>query len=112
MNLKAKIHVDNQRKAAENKLVTRMAFLNEKVMDGPAIQQDARIRKIRAEIRKANFRMSCIAAQEKLNDEKAQTKAEKLAAKKNAPEGSSAKTIKGVSRKTVKKEKKKKEKAG
>jgi hypothetical protein len=111
MNLKAKMHVDNQRKAAENKLKIRMAFLKEKGLDVAVIQQDALVRKIRAQVRKANFRMSCIAAQEKLNAEKAHAKAEKSALKKSAPEGSSAKIVKGISGKKMNKEKKEKENA-
>jgi hypothetical protein len=105
MNLKAKIYLENQNKAAEDKLAVRLAFLKEKGLEGAAIHRDTLIRKIRAQIRKVNYRLACIAAQEKLNAEKAQTKAEKLAKEKSTREMSPAETTKGVSKKKGKKEK-------
>ena len=100
MNLKAKIHVENQKKTAHGKLAARLAFLNEKGLDGGAIQRDSMIRKLRAEFRKANYRLACIAAQEKLN-------AERLAAKKSLREMPPAGPIKEVPGKKGKKEDKK-----
>ena len=100
MSLKAKIYVENQKKTGHGKLAARLAFLNEKRLDGAAIQRDSMIRKLRAEIRKANYRLACIAAQEKLN-------AERLAAKKSLREMPPAEPIKEVSGKKGKKEKKK-----
>ena len=100
MNLKAKIYVENQKKTAHGKIAARLAFLNEKGLGGGAIQRDSMIRKLRAEIRKANYRLACIAAQEKLN-------AERLAAKKSLREMPPAEPIKEVSGKKGKKEKKK-----
>jgi len=103
MNLKAKIYVENQKKTAHGKLAARLAFLNEKGLGGGAIQRDSMIRKFRAEFRKANYRLACIAAQEKLN-------AERLAAKKSLREMPPAEPIKEVPGKKGKKEGKKKEK--
>jgi len=100
MNLKAKIYVENQKKTAHGKLAARLAFLNEKGLDGGAIQRGSVIRKLRAEIRKANYRLACIAAQEKLN-------AERLAAKKSLREMPPAEPGKEVPGKKGKKEKKK-----
>ena len=100
MSLKAKIYVENQKKTGHGKLAARLAFLNEKGLGGGAIQRDSMIRKLRAEIRKANYRLACIAAQEKLN-------AERLAAKKSLREMPPAEPIKEVSGKKGKKEKKK-----
>jgi hypothetical protein len=100
MNLKAKIYVENQKKTAHGKLAARLAFLNEKGLDGGAIQRGSMIRKLRAEIRKANYRLACIAAQEKLN-------AERLAAKKSLREMPPAGPIKEVPGKKGKKEEKK-----
>ncbi|UCF73250.1 MAG: hypothetical protein JSW35_02015 [Deltaproteobacteria bacterium] len=100
MNLKAKIYVENQKKTAHGKLAARLAFLNEKGLDGGAIQRDSMIRKLRAEIRKANYRLTCVAAQEKLN-------AERLAAKKSLRERPPAEPVKEVPGKKGKKEKKK-----
>ena len=96
MPLKAKIHVENQKKTAHGKLAARLAFLNEKGLGGGAIQQDSMIRKLRAEIRKANYRLACIAAQEKLN-------AERLAAKKSLREMPPEEPIKEVPGKKEKK---------
>ena len=74
MNLKAKIHVENQKQTAVEKLAARQAILNEKGLDDVAVQRDAMFRKIKADIRKANVRLSAIAAQEKLNAERAKAK--------------------------------------
>jgi hypothetical protein len=99
MPLKAKIHVENQKKTAHGKLAARLSFLNEKGLDGGAIQRDSMMRKLRAEIRKANYRLACIAAQEKLN-------AERLAAKKSLREMPPAEPIKEAPGKKGKEEKK------
>ena len=84
MSLKRKIHVENQKKVVEGKIAVRLAFLKEKGLDSAVIQKDVLIKKMKAEIRKANYRLASIAAQEKLNADKAKAKAEKLAAKKSA----------------------------
>ena len=99
MNLKAKISVEDQKKSAHGKLAARLAFLNEKGLDGGAIERDSMIRKLRAEIRKANYRLARIAAQEKLS-------AERLAAKESLREMPPAEPIKEVPGKKGKKGKK------
>jgi hypothetical protein len=104
MNLKAKIHLENQKNAAEDRLAVRLDFLNEKGLEGVAIQRDPVIRKIRADIRKANYRLASIAAQEKLNAQKAQIKAEKLVKEKGTREKAPAETPKRVPKKKGKKE--------
>ena len=100
-----RIHLEYQNKAAEEKLAARLGFLKEKGLESAAIQRDTLIRKIRAQIRKVNYRFACIAAQEKLNAKKAQNKAEKLAKEKSTLEMPPAETTKGVSKKKGKKEK-------
>ncbi|UCE56342.1 MAG: hypothetical protein JSV31_13140 [Desulfobacterales bacterium] len=100
-----KIHLEKQNKTAEDKLVARLAFLKEKGLESVTIQRDTLIRKIRAQIRKVNYRLACIAAQEKLNAEKAQIKAEKLDKKKSSREMPPAETTKSVSKKKGKKAK-------
>jgi hypothetical protein len=107
MKLKAKIHLENQKKTAEDRLAARLDILKEKGSESVAIQRDPVIRKIRADIRKANYRLDSIAAQEKLNAEKAQIKAEKLVKEKGTREKAPAETPKRVPKKKVKKEKKK-----
>jgi len=83
MNLKAKIYLENRNKVVDARISARLAFLKEKGLDDVAIQRDTLIRKMKAEIRKANYRLASISAQEKLNAEKIQAKAEKAAAKKS-----------------------------
>jgi hypothetical protein len=107
MNLKAKRYLESQKKATGDKLAARISFFKEKGLDVVAINRDSLVKKMRGNIRKANYRLSCIAAQEKLNADKVQTKIEKLAAKKNAPDKAPAKIAKGASAKKEKKEKKK-----
>ena len=107
MNLKAKGYLESQKKVTGDKLASRMSSLKEKGLDAVAIKRDSLIKKMKADIRKASYRLACIAAQEKLNADKAQTKKEKLAAKKNAPDKPPEKTAKGTPAKKKKKEKKK-----
>ena len=107
MKRKAKGYLESQKKVTGDKLETRMSSLKEKGLDAVAIKRDSSIKKMRADIRKANYRLACIAAQEKLNADKVQTKTEKLAAKKNTPDKPSAKIAKGAPAKKEKKEKKK-----
>jgi hypothetical protein len=83
-----------------------MSSLEKKGLDAVAIKRDSFIKKIKADIRKANYRLACIAAQEKLNADKVHTKTEKLAAKKNTPDKPSAKIAKGAPAKKEKKERK------
>ena len=106
MSLKRKIYAENQKKVVEGKIAVRRAFLKEKGLDSAVIQRDVTIRKMKAEIRKANYRLGSIADQEKLNAEKVRVKAEKLAAEKSAREATPAKTAKNVSGKKGSKEKK------
>jgi hypothetical protein len=110
MNLKQKIYAENQKKVVEGKISVRRAFLKEKGLDNVAIQKDVAIRKMKAEIRKANYRLASIAAQEKLNAEKAQAKVEKLAARKSGHEAAPAKSVKNVHGKKGSKDKKRGEK--
>ena len=79
MNLKAKKYVESHKKAAQEKLAARRAVLKEKGLDDTAVLRDAMFRKIKADIRKANARLTAIAAQEKLNADNAKAKAEKQA---------------------------------
>ena len=112
MNLRARIYVENQKKEAQAKLEARLAFLKEKGLNSDAIFQDATWRKIKGMIRKANSRLASIVAQEKLNEERARAKVEKLAAEKAAREKPKKEVEEEVAEKKSKKEKKeKKEKA-
>jgi len=106
MNLKQKIYAENKKNVIQGRIAARRAFLKEKGLDSAAIQKDVLIRKMKAEIRQANYRLACIAAQKKLNADKAQAKAEKLAAGKNARKAAPVKTAKDVRGKKKSKDKK------
>ena len=106
MNLKQKIYAKNQKNVVEAKIAVRRAFLKEKGLDSASIQKDVLIRKMKAKIRQANYRLASIAAQEKLNADKAQAKAEKLAAGKSARKATPTKTAKDVRPKKKSKDKK------
>ncbi|MGB8427924.1 MAG: hypothetical protein WCD88_19220 [Desulfobacterales bacterium] len=108
MNLKAKNYVANQKNAAVNSLAARTALLTGKGLDEGAMRRDPSIRKIKATIRKANFRLASIAAQEKLNAERIQDRERKAAEKKTAPEAPAVKKGADDAGRKEKKEKKKK----
>ena len=106
MGLKQKIHAENNKKVVEGKIAVRRSFLKDKGLDSAAIQKDVLIRKMKGQIRQANYQLASIAAQEKLNADRAQAKAEKLAAGKSARKATPAKTAKNVRGKKGSKEKK------
>jgi hypothetical protein len=106
MNLRARIYVENQKKDGETQFAARLAFLQEKGKSPEAIQKDATLRKIKAVIRKAETRLAAIKAQEKLNQERAQAKLDKLAAKQAEREKAPAEPIEEAPGKKPKKGKK------
>jgi hypothetical protein len=112
MNLRARIYVENQKRNAQDKLESRLARLKGEGLDSEAIFQDATVRKLRGMIRKAIFRLASIAAQEKLNQERAQAKADKLAAEKAAREKPKEEEVpvEGMGKKEKKEKKERKEK--
>ena len=88
MDIKGKINVENQKKGALKKLAAQRAFLKEKGVEDEAIKKNVIVRKLKADVRKADFRLACIADQEKQDLDLAQAKAEKLTSGKKAKEGS------------------------
>jgi hypothetical protein len=86
MNLRARIYVENQKKSSREKLDARLALLTGRGYEKISLERDPTVRKLRAELRKADFRLASIVAQEKLNQERAQAKMDKLAAEKAARE--------------------------
>jgi hypothetical protein len=109
MNLKAKVYVENQKKRVQEALNVRLARLKEKGLKEDIIQKDATVRRLRAQVRKADYRLASIAAQEKLNQERAQAKLEKQAAEKAAKEAPQIEAEKGEPEKKEKKAKKEKQ---
>jgi hypothetical protein len=108
MNLRARVYVEMQKRDGEEKLKTRLSFLKEKKVNPEMIQKDATLRRIKAELRKANERLASIAAQEKLNQERIQAKEQKLAAKKAEREAAIKGTLEEPAGKKEKKGKKEK----
>ncbi|MBN1854274.1 MAG: hypothetical protein JW829_16210 [Pirellulales bacterium] len=109
MGLKAKVHVTNHKTTAESWLAARLDMLKTKGLDDASIRKDSLIKKFKGAIYKANHQLATIANQEKQNMERAQTKAEKQAAKNNPPE-MKVEPTKAESKTKPKKEKKTKEK--
>ncbi len=103
MNLRARVYVESQKKDVENKLAVRLAALKEKGVSAEKIQKDATVRRLKAELRKANTRLASIAAQEKLNQDRAQATAQKIAAQKAEREAA----LKGSSEEPAEKKEKK-----
>lgn len=96
MNLKAKEYVQQQKQAAQNNLSARIALLESKGAAPAVIQKDVVVRKFKADIRASRRRLAGVAAQEKRNIRKAEEKAARAAAGKQAagsvqPESGAAK---------------------
>jgi hypothetical protein len=110
MNLRARVYVEKQKKAVEDELAARLAMQKGKGDSPEKIQKDATVRRLKAELRKANKRLASITAQEKLNQERAQTTAQKIAAKKAEREAALKGTTAEPAEKKEKKGKKEKPK--
>jgi len=82
MNLRARVYVEKEKKEWEAKLGARLAMLKEKGASPEKIRKDVTIRKIKAELKQMNSRLKSIAAQDKLIQDRAQAKEQRLAAKK------------------------------
>jgi hypothetical protein len=94
----------------EQQLKDRLSFLAGKGIEHPKADQDTLVRKLKANIRAVNFRLSMIAANEKRTEEMAKIKAEKAAARLKEREGGKAerpkKAPEAVKDKKIKPEKK------
>lgn len=91
MNLKAKIYEQDRKRVNEQKLAARLAILKEKGLNEAAMEKDALVKKINADIRKTVHRLRAIAAHEKLLAGKKKAKADKLAAEKASVKADTAK---------------------
>ena len=91
MNLKAKVYEQERKLANEQKLSARLAILKEKGLDEAAMEKDAGVKKIKADIRTAVRRLKAIAAQEKLRADKKRAREAKLAAEKKSAKVDNAK---------------------
>lgn len=81
--LRRKTFIEEQKKSAEGKLAARLELLKAKGMDDRLIQKDAKIKQIKAQIRKSKHQLGGIAAMETLAVEKADARARKAAAAKD-----------------------------
>lgn len=82
MNLKAKAYILEEKTAAQQKLADRVALLESKGEQAVAVTRDTIVKKLKADVRKANRRLAAVAAREQLIAGKAQAKTEKAAAEK------------------------------
>jgi hypothetical protein len=107
MNPKATV-LEARKKISQAKLDTRRIFLKEKGLTDEAIRKDVTIRKLKAELRKSDYRMAAIAAQEETMRRAAKGKADRLAAAK-APAKESSEEIPAKKEKKGKKERSEKQ---
>jgi hypothetical protein len=110
MDTRNKINVENQKKSALKKLDAQRTFLKEKGAKADEITKNVIVRKLKADVRQADFRLSCIAAQEKQNLDLAQAKAEKLAAGKKPKESKKEEKVEVTGKKGDKEKSEKKTK--
>ena len=101
----------NQKDSLENKLEQRLNVLAEKGLKPDEISRDAKVRGIRAKIRKTNARLNAISDLEKKAGEMARIKAEKAAMpkKEKAKKKKEKEETAEMSKRQKKKKKKKKE---
>lgn len=104
--LSRKTFVEDHCKAAQSRLAARLEMLKAKGLEDKAILKDAKVKQIKAEIRKAKHRMANIGAMEALTSQKAEAKAQKAAAAKAAVPQETKKAAKSAAPKKPGKEKK------
>ena len=80
--LNKKIFVENHKQDAESRLAARLELLKTKGAPDERIKKDPTVRHFRAEIRKSKYQLADIAKLELQIAQKAETKAQKLAAPK------------------------------
>jgi len=97
--------IEAQKKAAEENLAARLELLKTKGLNDEQILRDARIKQLRAQVRKAKHQLAGIAAMSGLMEEKAAAKARKAEAAKE-PRQQAKKTAKPAAPKKPKKERK------
>lgn len=103
--LNRKPQIEAHKKEAEENLAARLELLKTKGQDDGQIQKDAKIRQLRAQVRKAKHQLAGITAMTALMEEKSVAKARKAAAAKE-PRQQTRKTAKPAAPKKPKKERK------
>ena len=94
MGLKRKQIVTHQKATFESDLKVRMARLSEKGIKGRQADRDTLVKKLKADIKASNKRLSRIAEEEKRTEEMARIKAERAAAPKKEAEAAKAEKAK------------------
>ena len=97
--------IEAHKKAAEENLAARLELLKTKGLNHEQIQKDAKVKQLRAQVRKAKHQLAGIAAMSDLMEEKVAAKARKAAAAKE-PRQQGKKVAKPVAPKKPKKERK------
>jgi hypothetical protein len=77
-----KPYIENHKALAAKRLSARVEILKSKGMTAEQIQRDPKVKHYRADLRQANRQLADIAALESLNVQRAEIKAQKLAAPK------------------------------
>jgi len=81
MGINRKQHLEKQKQLAGAKLAARLEELKDKGLADKVVQREAVVRKLKAAVHKANYRLAAVAANEKQTADKLQAKQEKAAAK-------------------------------
>lgn len=105
MSLKRKKMLLRQKEYFEQKLKDRQSLLSKKKIEPAKADKDSIVRKLQADVRAVNSRLRKIAADEKLSEELAKIKADRLAAPKKEEEGKAEKPKKALEEGKGKKEK-------
>ncbi len=110
MPSKSRIARENQKALWKSKLAERMEALISQGLSKEAILKDTALKQIRAKLRETEARLKAIAGRETKREEMARIKAEKLAAPKvdKRKKGQAAEQSHQVSKRQMKKQKKKK----
>lgn len=96
MSLKKKQIIAAQKAEFEAQLEKRLAFLKEKGLEGKKAQKDTIARKLKASVKAMNGRLKFFTDNEKITEDMAKVKAERLAAPKEKEAAKPEKTEKGA----------------
>jgi hypothetical protein len=87
MGLKRKQMQLRHKKNVEQELKNRLSFLSGKGIEARKIDKDPLVRKLKADIKRVNYRLRLMADHEKRSEEMAKVKAERAAAPSKEQEG-------------------------
>jgi hypothetical protein len=96
MSLKKKQIIAQQKAEFEAQLAKRLTFLKDKGLEGKRVEKDTIARKLKASIKAMNGRLKFFTDNEKITEDMAKVKAERLAAPKEKEAPKAEKTEKGA----------------